>query len=242
MAMNNEAKAIWNEVLAGLSEGKVAELMDLHSYQGFNPNTFLNMMVDRFIHKGNISRETFIADMKEVLIFYAVRGTKIEKGQTKSKEASRERLRVLRDRYDIKDNVQAVSAVRGAAARVTSTGSAMGGVALPPETITVARIAGCFANLVCKLMEMDGARHVVSIPGMYKGLAWSGAPAVIPKTNVTLFNMWLKWAIEFDKVIKGDAADAKMVEKYGRIVWNSPLLPTDSKRQGVLETLSKTFE
>jgi len=51
----------------------------------------------------------------------------------------------------------------------------------------------------------------------------------------------LSWAKKFDKVIKGEATDPETVEKYGRIVWASPLHANDDERKKVLNSLKEKF-
>jgi len=149
--METGALEAWGAISEGLRATEIRDLFALHEYQGYNPKTFFNWFYNQYVTKGGVKKDVFIADMKEILAFYAVRGTKMDKGQLKSKEESKKRLKDLRDRYDIKDNVQQVSTMRTTQAKTTATGSAVGGVALPPEVVTVARIAGCFPALVCKL-------------------------------------------------------------------------------------------
>jgi len=225
-----DTRAIYQEVLSEVgsmvnNNGFLQELFELFAYQGYNPADFFAMIYQKLVVKGGMTKADFIAGIKQILVFFITRGSRMDRGMDKSSAEGAKKIKQLMDLFGVSNGIKQEK-------------SGPGGRTLPREAITVPRIAGCFPTIVCTLMENINARHVVSGPsGFPKGLSWAGAPAVIPSTNESLFNQWLVWAIAFDKVIKGEKNhDPENVKKYGTIIWRSNYIP-ETQRQTFIGSL-----
>jgi len=214
-----------------ITKTKMSELYDLFKYQGYNPRDFF-MKLWSSAQDNGIAKETFVDDMKAILVFYVTRGTRVDKGKDKSSKDGKDRLKELKERYSISDGVKQEK-------------SGGGGRTLPADEVTIARIAGCFPQVVSMLMDQSFSRTVVDGPaGLPRGLAWAGAPSVIPRNSEAgkkLYALWLTWAKDFDKQIKGkDNAQPDQVEKYGKIIWESNFIG-DKARAEIVKGLANKF-
>lgn len=98
-----------------------------------------------------------------------------------------------------------------------------------PQTLTLARIASAFAATTCAIIAKNHTK--VRIVARQKAIdinlplyyAWPGAPAVIPKADKAMFNKWLEWATEFDKIIHSadGKSDQARVKQFAEVAWSS---------------------
>jgi hypothetical protein len=206
--------------LDGTAMDLAASLGDLFQYQGYNPREFIKTLKAIAKSKSRTLKE-FNGDMLAACVFYVTRGTRIggDKQMGRTSEAGKLRMKELVDTYKIewKKNI---------------------GKEGTKETVTIARIAGCFPHWCAQLMAKIGRLVGTPPSGFPQTYCFAGAPAIIPKDNTTFFDQWLEWAKDFDRVVNGANANPTNVRNYALITFNSDYVP-ESKRKQWFASLAK---
>ena len=189
----------------------VAIDLELFAYMGFDPKHTLKKLAEKATNQ-KFSKERFKQDMMRILTFYVSRGTRLytEKVRGKTREEAKDILRDLASAYNVQDK-QPKSR----------------------DDITVARIVAVFPHIVAELMNNETIGRVVgnAPAGFFRCLCFPSAPSIIPRLPAyePVYESWLVWAKEFDKVINQKNADIKKVEQYGEITWKSNYLTNDER-------------
>jgi len=176
------------------NEGDLGDLLDkrMFDYEGYDPNfTYFRMS------QKESNEKTLQSDIKKICYFYIVRGKKLTKAAQNMSAEGRSFLTKMQTKYTILDT----SPTR-------------------KEDITIPRIIGISPIYCANLLKSVNARIVGEVPdGLPVSLCFPQAPSIIPTTEPELYNLWLKWAHDFNRIINQGKFDDN-VDKYANIVWN----------------------
>jgi hypothetical protein len=106
------------------------------------------------------------------------------------------------------------------------------------DKIILSRIPACFPMYASVALAMGKIEPKCSSADLPVYLHHSAAASLIPTSSQDLFNKWLIWAKEHDKLINGKGADADKVESFGTIIWRSPFI-SNEKREAFATKISK---
>jgi len=207
----------------GISEESARSILtsftNTFAYQGYNPAEFL-IYLKKLAQSKGITATDFKKDMWVFISFYVERGSNMVREKT-AQRSSPEAIREIR-------RLQTLYKVSGDNPR-------------GKHDVTVARIIGCFPQLVAKALSLGYGRIVGRVPnGMKPYLCFPGAPALFgsSKASQKLYRLWLVWALSFDATINS-IPKPESTHAYGRIAFGSPVL-SDEQRSAAIEALSKT--
>jgi len=206
MTSNNEntfAQDV-NAIYAALAGEYTAKHSDLE-YEGFDPRNLATNMRKK---EGDVLK--LAADINKVAVFYATRGTKINKviGQLAHEQTKTEYTNIIQ-KYGIQDKLKKNDAANKR-----------------KDQITVSRMSATYPMqfamaVACRLHTYRQTANQVQKTEI--GIPWflclpSGA-ALCP--NDQTFEEWLKWAIEFDKIINPNRANEMNVRRYGKVAYEA---------------------
>ena len=187
----------------------INELVSIFEYQGFDAKVFKRTL--RSFEQDSV---TFDLDMKILVTFIAVRGTKIQKAVLKMKPEGISVINEIKAKYGISDS------------KPNS-----------PEDITMARIASCFPDQLCQLYKSGHGRIVGIIPrGLSQSLCHPSAASVIPRSFKKTFKLWCKWRKSFSAVINNGKAKRED-SSFDRIIHESNLY-NEEERRSIMESLN----
>ena len=196
--------------LAEYIQGELGEMesQGWFAYDGYSPSETLKLL--REIEPNH---ETLMNDVKVCAYFVMNRGNKPSKAMQKMHNDGRKKLSGLITKYRIMQ---------------TSPKS--------KTDVTMLRVAGIVPLFCAQVSAMPETRTVGARPeSLPKSLAFSSAPALIPRNRQDLYNLWLEWALNFNQIIAGGKSSDK-VDFFGRIIQEASYL-TDSQRITALATL-----
>jgi hypothetical protein len=197
----------------------LVDLARAFAYQGYDPRKFLLMMAKMYTSKvgSGASKNGFQTDLRELAVLFCLRGTRIEKMYGKTSDAGRERINVLRNRYNI---------IQG-----TPTNN---------ETVTMARIAGVMPLVIARTidaMRQDpemNYKPLGTLQTMPIAFHFTGAPAFFPEDDHKLFNLWVEWSFTFSDQVKKPQSREKIIF-YGDIVRRTNIIPKERRAEIMLE-------
>lgn len=174
-------------------------------YEGFDPRNLVSNMRKK---ESDITK--MMKDVNSCSIFYATRGTKINKviGQLPHEQTKNEFTAIIQ-KYGIQDKL-----------KKNDTANKR------KDQITISRMAAAFPMqfamaVACRLNMYKATANQVQKAEI--GIPWflclpAGA-ALCP--NDQTFDEWLKWAVEFDKVINPNRANEMNVRRYGKVAYDA---------------------
>jgi len=180
-------------------------------YEGYNPNTFF-----KELQKIEPNGKQLESDLAVLVYFSVVRGNKPTKAMQKMSDKGRTKLNTLLTKYKVINTVPKHK-----------------------SDITIARIAGVAPILVATYMKnMDKARVVGDVPDeVIRPLCTPSGAALIPRNHEFdwLFDIWMKWALSFNNVIR-NGKESEKVPFFANIIRRSDYL-SDEERIGALSSL-----
>ena len=179
------------------------------AYEGYNPAITLAVMRAKAP-----SEDTLMRDIKTCAYFAMHRGNKPSKATKKMSEEGRRLVNELIERYGI---IQTSPTSR--------------------KDLTMIRISGIMPLYCAQIAGQDSTRVVGAKPdNLPKCLAFSSAPSLIPTDREDLYQLWLKWALNFNQVI-ANGKNSDKVDFFGRIIQRASYL-TDRQRIAAMRSLS----
>jgi len=171
------------------SDMDLEDLKDVFIYQGFDQESFCKHLMDIEPNK-----DLFLDNMKAIVFFSNLRGPNLEKQLKKTSVNGKKQLEILINKYSIVNTIADSK---------------------DPKVVTAGRILTLFPHLSMNLCDKGYGRDPTNGKGsLAKKFRFMQAPSII---DDRVYNDWLKWAIECDKVINPKSADAKKVETYAQI-------------------------
>ena len=187
----------------------VSELVSIFEYQGFDAKAF-----KRTLKSLEQDAAAFDLDIKILVIFIAVRGTKIQKAMLKMKPEGVSVINEVKAKYGISDSKPNT-----------------------PNDVTLARIAACFPDQLCQLYKSGHGRIVGNIPrGLSQSLCHPSAASVIPRSFKKTFKLWCRWRKSFSAVIN-NGKSKKEDSSFDRIIHESSLF-SEEERRSIMENLN----
>jgi hypothetical protein len=188
----------------------VADIDDF-SYTGYDPAIIAAVLL---AYAGN-DPHVLKNDMARIIAFYLTRGARINRPRILNTmdDRGKEKLRLLRDKYHIKDGIHEVQGANG----------------LGQKTVTIPRIIGTFAHLVpfiIRRIDTGGQggpaaniRIVGELTNFPRELSFPTAIAFIPRTAefAPLRDMWFQWADRFTTVIQSNPARNDVARPYKKL-------------------------
>jgi len=185
--------------------------IDDFAYTGYDPAIIAAVL----LAYANADAHALKNDMARVVAFYLTRGARINRPRILNTmdDRGKEKLRLLRDKYHIKDGIHEVQGANG----------------LGQKTVTIARIIGTFAHLVpFVIRRLDQAaqagqganiRIVGELTGFPRELSFPTAIAFIPRTAeyVPLRDAWFAWADRFTTVIQSNPARRDVARPFAKL-------------------------
>jgi len=195
------------------TEDQLGELLDknLFAYEGYHPRITFDKMKEK--EKDN---KKLIFDIQQICYFYVMRGKKITKATQRMSDGGSSAIKKLQKKYNILDAVPTRK-----------------------EDINIPRIIGITPLYCAQLLKEGHGRIVGERKDLPKSLCFPQAPSIIPKSKPDLYNTWLYWAKDFNKIINQGKKESD-VDFYGKIVWDSDLY-TDEQRHECLRSLDIKF-
>jgi len=190
-------------------EEQLGELLDknLFAYEGYHPKITFDKMKDK-----EKDERRLISDIQQICYFYVVRGKKVTKATQRMSDGGSSAIKKLQKKYNILDVVPTRK-----------------------EDINIPRIVGITPLYCAQLLKAGHGRIVGDKQDLPKSLCFPQAPSIIPRSKPDLYNLWLNWAKDFNKIINQGKKESD-VDFYGKIVWNSDLY-NDEQRSECLKTL-----
>ena len=187
----------------------VGELVSIFEYQGFDAKAF-----KRTLRSFEQDTVVFELDIKILITFIAVRGTKIQKAMLKMKPEGVSVINEVKVKYGITDSRPS-----------------------DPHDITLARIAACFPDRLCQLYKSGHGRIVGNIPrGLSQSLCHPSAASVIPRSFKKTYKLWCKWRKSFSAVIN-NGKSKRDDTSFDRIIHESNLF-CEEERRSIMESLN----
>jgi len=192
----------------------LVKLMDVFAYQGFDPiHTYMLLK-----KKGGSDARKFAEEVKEIIVFYIVRGTKFTKDKVinRTSAAGKERIRALCNKYGLVDRVP------------TSK-----------DDINIGRLIAVFPHVTARIMFVfaDKVRIVGEVPqGLAKCLCFPAGASIIPREGYTsTYEAWREWNANFTAMITTTPSTQKKAD-YGSIIHNSSYV-SEENRVKLMESL-----
>lgn len=182
--------------------------VNLFSFIGFNPEKMAATLSAIEPNKSLLMKE-----IVTLLVLATVRGTNFVAAIRKMDPEGAKILNALATKYKLSTTAKEAKS---------------------PDAITLTRLSSCFPGILLKIRQKMGPRCPVvgDLPDkMPREFAFPSAPALIPRSDTTRYNLWLQWAKSFGDVI-GSENDP---DKYGQIAWNSPVA-TEAQRSGHMKS------
>jgi hypothetical protein len=218
-----------------LTDFDLGKFFDLFQFQGFNPAVmFEHLKALAFNATPKRSVNDFVDDMRKILAWYIIRGSKHNTSNSKkvSEEGARE-IAKLAEIYQIKDSKPDKA-----------------------TTVTIARIAGVFAHVVAFLIHKSNPRLVrvltsdgKQIDNLPRGLHFPSGASIIPKSEDydKVFESWLEFQYSFSDLINSrnseyDQKEAhEQARNYGNIMRNNSFF-SEEDREKWMKMLGIVFE
>lgn len=202
------------DILDLMTFGDIQEILracQTFSYQGFEPEKFVVHLQDVYstnckVEKPGITKDVlkaqFVSDVKSTVGIYCSAGIKLKGKRIQHSTAEAvAALDVLRRRFDLQID---------------------GPAPTDSKTVTIQRIAACFAHLVAATYDTKSAD--LRIPGdinkeLHHALHFAMAPSIIPLEQAyeVVYQQWFVWACSFDKVINRGDHDPTLVHGFAMI-------------------------
>lgn len=178
-------------------------------YQGFDPDRIYESIIDRK-KTVNISDSEFQSDIFTLVSIVLMRGTNIDKIEKKSSPEAAEKFKILKKRYKI----------------IKSKPSGLGNTDL-----TLSRLLAVFPTVAYHVLNRGKLDPKLPKKGLPRGLHFTGGAALIEPTNLDLFELFVQWSIDFDKLINQDEHDPDAVREYSKIANQSKIVPPGQRAQ-----------
>lgn len=150
-------------------------------YQGFDPKVCRASVMAKLNAAPVIGREKLsMTDILASIAIYLLRGTKVDKIKAKTSA----------DGLNILNKVISVLEIKFVPARE-----------LKPDDVTLSRLSASFPELVsATLLKHPEIAKTFDLP-ISPGLCFPAGASLIPSGELAVFNIWKKWAFEFNKLI-----------------------------------------
>jgi hypothetical protein len=201
-------KDLTDQLFAEIGSFDIDHDINIFAFIGFNPEKMATILSSIEPNKS-----TLMKDIITLLVFSTIRGTNFAAAIKKMDPEGAKLLNSLAGKYKLKTTAKEAG---------------------NPDAITLTRLSSCFPGIIFKIRQRMGAKCPVvgDLPEkMPREFAFPSAPALIPKSDQTRYEIWLLWAKSFGATI-GSENDP---DKYGQIAWNSPVV-TDAQRAGHMKS------
>jgi hypothetical protein len=172
-----------------------------YEYEGFDPSRTLEILA-AYAEEAGITQDEFKKDMMFFAPFIAMRGTNKKSIVERTKSEFRGLIEGLLKRYKVQEN------------------SNKGGH-VSKDTIILSRIVSCFPTYVSMALVKRKIPAKCPTDGLPIYLHHTAGAALIPKSDLGTYNLWLSWSKKHDKLINGRDADERKVEAFGKIIHES---------------------
>jgi len=201
-----------------MAEAKIVDLSDeeldrfnfgaeslIFAYQGFDPLVVMSKLYACW-EASDEKDHSFTSDVCSMVTLFMSRGTSLKKIKGRISKAGKDVVEALTRKYKITN-------------RATEGG-------IMNDTITLSRVCACYPQVAVKVVLADAHRDIAPHVESAKCTHWTQFPSVIPRAQEwdAIYELWLEWAEEADKVLNGEKMDADRVDRFGRIARRSSRL------------------
>jgi len=164
-------------------------------YQGFDQKVVLKKLKEK---AGNLPIGEIMKDVVGMITLCLLRGTRFGSIEKRTATAGIEKLNRYRTVYGIVTT-----------SKLTT---------VDVNALTLSRICNSFPYLTSVTMSDDRIQVKGEQPnGLVKELCWPGAPAIIPSTYHSTYQLWLDWAMTFDEVINANSQIRREIRRRSLI-------------------------